>query len=388
MKKSFSSRWSFKPALAKSSNNHLVGGMVKKSKSAPKSNPTPPPFLKELLAVRSPSGYEEDAREVVRKRVESYADEFFTDALGSCHAVLGAEGSPTLMLAGHIDELGLIIKHVDDKGFLYFDTIGGHDRSMISGRRVDIMTRKGILRGVTGKRAIHLMTPEERKKVPDMHQMWIDIGAKDRDEALSRVMIGDAAVYDHGFEKLHGSLAVSRAFDDKTGAYSVNEALIRLAKGPKPACKVVAVSTSQEEIGTRGAITSAHLANPDVALAVDVSHATDNPDADHRKYGRFTLGGGPILTRGPNVHPAVFDRLVECAEKDHIEVQIEADPRPTGTDARAIQVARDGVPTGLVGIPLRYMHTPSEVVDLNDLEAVVKLLVSFANSLKVGDFSF
>ncbi len=358
--------------------------MVKKTKSTPKRNPAPPPFLKELLEARSPSGYEDDAREVVRKRVECHADSFSIDALGSCHATLGAKGSPTLMLAGHIDELGLIIKHVSDKGFLYFDTIGGHDRSMISGRRVDILTQKGIIRGVTGKRAIHLMTPEERKKVPELHQMWIDIGAKNREEALSRVMIGDAAVYDHGFEKLHGPLAVSRAFDDKTGAYTVNEALIRLAKGRKPTCKVVAVSTSQEEIGTRGAITSAHLANPDVALAVDVSHATDHPDADHRKYGRFTLGGGPILTRGPNVHPAVFDRLVECAKKENIEVQIEADPRPTGTDARAIQVARDGVPTGLVGIPLRYMHTPSEVVDLNDLEAVVQLLVAFARSLTKG----
>ncbi len=351
-----------------------------KPKPSPK-RPSVPPFLQELLDARSPSGIEEEAREVVRKRVEKVADSFFIDALGSCHATLGSKGSPTLMLAGHIDELGLIIKHVSDKGFLYFDAIGGHDRSIISGRRVDILTKKGAIRGVTGKRAVHLMSPEDRRKVPEMHQMWIDIGAKDRDEALERVQIGDAAVYDHGFERLHGPLAVSRAFDDKTGAYTVNEALIRLAKGRKPSCKVVAVSTAQEEIGTRGAITSAYLANPDVALAVDVSHATDHPDADHRKYGRFTLGGGPILTRGPNIHPAVFDRLVGCAEKANIPVQIEADPRPTGTDARSIQVAREGVPTGLVGIPLRYMHTPSEVIDLDDLEAVVQLLVAFTRSL-------
>jgi putative aminopeptidase FrvX len=215
--------------------------------------------------------------------------------------------------------------------------------------------------------------------------MWIDIGASNREEALEKVRIGDAAVYDHGFEMLQGSMAVSRAFDDKSGAYAVNEALLRLAKGKKPNCKVVAVSTSQEEIGTRGAISSAHLANPDVALVVDVSHATDHPDADHRKFGRFTLGGGPILTRGPNVHPAVFERLMECASKEKIEVQIEADPRPTGTDARAIQVARDGIPTGLIGIPLRYMHTPSEVIDLDDLEAVVRLMVAFARSLKRGE---
>ena len=356
--------------------------MAKRTKTKPAQKTwTVPAFLKELLDARSPSGFEDEAREVVRKRVEKTADSFSVDALGSCHATLGSKGSPTLMLAGHIDELGLIIKHVSDKGFLYFDAIGGHDRSIISGRRVDILTKNGVIRGVTGKRAIHLMSPEDRRRVPEMHQMWIDIGAKDRDEALERVQIGDAAVYDHGFEQLYGPLAVSRAFDDKTGAYTVNEALLRLAKGRKPSCKVVAVSTAQEEIGTRGAITSAYLANPDVALAVDVSHATDHPDADHRKYGRFKLGGGPILTRGPNIHPAVFDRLVSCAEKANIPVQIEADPRPTGTDARSIQVAREGVPTGLVGIPLRYMHTPSEVIDLDDLEAVVQLLVAFARSL-------
>ena len=356
-----------------------------KRKTKKTTPPTPPAFLEELLKARSPSGYEEEAREVVRARVEKVADKFEVDNLGNCHATLGTRGSPTLMLAGHIDELGLIIKHVNEKGFLYFDAIGGHDRSMISGRRVDILTRKGIIRGVTGKRAIHLMTPEERKRVPEFHQMWIDIGASSREEALERVTIGDAAVYDHGFEILSGSLATSRAFDDKSGAYAVNETLLRLAKAKKPTCKVVAVSTVQEEIGTRGAISSAHLANPDVALVVDVSHATDHPDADHRKYGRFSLGGGPILTRGPNIHPGVFDRLMDCALDEKIDVQIEADPRPTGTDARAIQVARDGIPTGLIGIPLRYMHTPSEVIDLNDLEAVVRLMVAFARSLKRGE---
>ena len=344
-----------------------------------------PVFLSELLAARSPSGYENEARKVVKKYVEKKADNFQIDALGSCHASIEGGGGPTLMLAGHLDELGLIIKHVSSKGYLYFDAIGGHDRSMISGRRVDILTQNGVVRGVTGKRAIHLMTPEDRKKVPELHQMWIDIGAKSKEEALQRITIGDAAVYDHGLESLHGSLVVSRAFDDKSGAYAVNEALLRLKKTKNLTAKVVAVSTAQEEIGTRGAISSAHLVNPDVALVVDVSHATDHPDADHRKYGSFELGGGPILTRGPNIHPAVFERLFKCAEKNNIPVQIEADPRPTGTDARAIQVARDGVPTGLIGIPLRYMHTPSEVIDLNDLEMVVKLLVSFARSLGKED---
>lgn len=344
-----------------------------------------PAFLTELLDARSPSGYEDEARLVVRQFVEESADSFEIDPLGNCLSVLNSKGSPTLMLAGHIDELGLIIKHVDDNGYLYFDVIGGHDRSLISGRRVSILGRKGIVKGVVGKRALHLMTPEDRRKVPPLHQMWIDVGAKDRKEALSFITIGDPAVYDQSFELIRGSVATARAFDNKTGAYAINETLLRLAKLKKITARIVAVSTSQEEIGVRGAMTAAHSVNPDVAIAVDVSHATDHPDADHRKFGAFELGGGPILSRGPNIHPAVFERLMECAEKANIEVQIEAEPRPTGTDARAIQVARGGVPTGLVGIPLRYMHTPSEMIDLEDLEAVVALLVAFARSLKTSD---
>ncbi len=345
----------------------------------------PPAFLIDLLDARSPSGYEDEARTVVRRYMEKSADSFEIDALGNCLSTHNEKGGPTLMLAGHFDELGLIVKHIDDKGYLYFDVIGGHDRSLISGRRVCILGRKGLVKGIVGKRALHLMTPEERKKVPLLHQMWIDVGARDKEEAMSFITIGDPAVYDQSFELVRGSKATARAFDNKTGAYAVNETLLRLAKARKPTAKIVAVSTSQEEIGTRGAITAAHLVNPDVAIAVDVSHATDHPDADNRKFGEFKLGGGPILSRGPNIHPAVFERLMDCAEKKNIPVQIEAEPRPTGTDARAIQMARDGVPTGLVGIPLRYMHTPSEMIDLEDLESVVCLLVAFARSLKKSD---
>lgn len=351
----------------------------------PKKTIRVPNFLTNLLDARSPSGFEDEARSVVQTHLEPVVDKFAVDALGNCLATLNNKGNPTLMLAGHIDELGLIIKYVDDKGYLFFDVIGGHDRSLISGRRVSILGRKGVIKGVVGKRALHLMTPEERKKVPLLHQMWIDIGAKNKKDALSVITIGDPAVYDQSFELIRGSVATARAFDNKTGAYAVNETLKRLAGKHKPHAKIVAVSTSQEEIGVRGAMTSAHSVAPDVAIAVDVSHATDHPDADNRKFGEFKLGGGPILSRGPNIHPAVFDRLLECAETENIAVQIEAEARPTGTDARAIQVARDGVPTGLVGIPLRYMHTPSEMIDLEDLENVVSLLVAFALSLKKSE---
>ncbi len=346
----------------------------------------PPKFLVDLLNARSPSGYEGEAHAVVDRVIKPVADVYEKDTLGNRIATINPKGSPTLMLAGHIDELGLLIRYVDKEGFLYFDTIGGHDKIMISGRRVEILTKNGAVKGVTGKRAVHLMNPEDRKKVPELHQMWIDIGAKTKKEALKVVQIGDPAVYDQSFELLRGSVGVARAFDNKAGAYVVNEALRRLAKVKKPAlkAKVVAVSTSQEEIGTRGAITAAYSVNPDFAIAVDVSHATDHPDCDNRKFGETKLGAGPILTRGANINPIIFNQLIDCAEKDAIPYQVEADPRPTGTDGRAIQIGRAGVATAVLSIPLRYMHTPSEIVDLEDIENCIKLIVAFAKSLKKG----
>ncbi len=346
-----------------------------------------PAFLTELLAARAPSGDEFESQAVFDRHVQPVADVYQMDALGNRIATLNPEGDPTLMLAGHLDELGLIVSYVNADGFLYFNTIGGHDRVMIPGRRVIIRTANGPVRGVTGKRAIHLMNPEDRKKVPEIHEMWIDIGAKSKKDALKRVSIGDCATYDHEFELLHGTIGTARAFDNKVGAYVVGETLIRLAKAKKkPAARVVAVGTAQEEIGVRGATTSSYAVDPHIAIAVDVGHATDHPDCDNRKYGETKLGGGPILCRGPNINPLVYQRLVEAAQKAKIEYQLEADPRPTGTDARAIQMARGGVATGLVSIPLRYMHTPSEMVDLADVEACVKLLVEFAKALKPGDY--
>ncbi len=347
-----------------------------------KKNLAPPKFLVDLLDARSPSGYEGEAQAVVDSYIKPIAEEYEKDNLGNRIATINPKGSPVLMLAGHMDELGLQIRYVGRNGFLYFDTIGGHDKIMISGRRVDILTKKGIVKGVTGKRALHLMTPEDRKKVPELHKMWIDIGAKDKKEALNYVQIGDSAVYDQSFELIRGNIGVARAFDNKAGAYVVNEALRRLAKVKQLRSKVVAVSTAQEEIGTRGAIAAAYAVNPQFAIAVDVSHATDHPDCDNRKYGETKLGGGPILTRGANINPVIFKLLIECAEKEKIPYQVEAEPRPTGTDGRAIQIGRAGVATAVISIPLRYMHTPSEVVNLEDIENCVRLIVAFAKSLK------
>lgn len=343
-----------------------------------------PDFLVDLLNARSPTGHEYEAQAVVDRYVEHKVDAYRRDTMGNRFATVNCEGDPSVLFAGHIDELGLIVTYINDKGFLYFDTLGGHDKSMISGRRVTILTKDGGIKGVTGKRAIHLMSPEDRKKVPDTHQIWIDIGAKTKAEAEELVRIGDPAVYDQSFELIRGSVGVARAFDDKAGAYAVLEAARRLTKG-KLNARVTAAATTQEEIGTRGAMTAAYSENPDFAIAVDVGHATDSPDCDPRKYGSFKQGGGPIVCRGPNINPIVFDRIVECAEKAKIPYQLEADPRPTGTDARAIQVAGPGVATGLLSIPLRYMHTPSEMVDLEDIEYTIQLLVAFARALKKGE---
>jgi len=242
--------------------------------------------------------------------------------------------------------------------------------------------------GVTGKRAIHLMTPEDRKKVPEKHEMWIDIAVADKAEAHERVAIGDVATYDHELQLINGSVGAARAFDNKAGAYIVGETLIRLSKEKANlAAKLVCAGTSQEEIGVRGATTAAHAVNPHIAVAIDVGHATDHPDCDNRKYGETKLGGGPIICRGANINPKIYQRLLDAAKKAGVPYQLEADPRPTGTDARAIQTARGGVATGLISVPLRYMHTPSEMVDLEDIERTILLLVEFAKSLEKGDYA-
>jgi putative aminopeptidase FrvX len=347
----------------------------------------PPAFLTELLHARSPSGYEGEAQAVFDRHVKPAADAYTGDALGNRIATLNPAGDPTLMLAGHMDELGLIITYINKDGFIYFDTIGGHDRTVISGRRVVIQTSNGTVKGVTGKRAVHLMDEADRKKVPEIHEIWIDIGARTKAEALERVSIGDSVTYDHEFELIHGSIGAARAFDNKVGAYVVGETLIRLSnESKKPAARVVAVATSQEEIGVRGAMGSGYSVDPQLALVVDVSHATDHPDCDNRKFGETKLSGGPIICRGANINPKVYENLLKAAKKLKIPYQLDSDPRPTGTDARAIQVSRGGVACGLVGIPLRYMHTPSEVVDLEDVERCVKLFVEFAKGIKKGDY--
>ena len=335
-------------------------------------------FLQALLSAPSPSGYEGPVREIWRTEIGNYADEVEVDLHGNAIAVHHPGGTPRIMLAGHMDELGFQVVHVDDKGYIYFTTIGGFDLGLVPGRKVRIHTRKGPVLGVIGKKPIHLMDDDERKNVPKKHELWIDIGARDAKEAGKLVAIGDPVTYDANFEMLRRDLAVSRGFDDKMGAFVVAETLRCVSQARKKAkAALYAVATVQEEVGLRGAQTSTYGIDPLVGIALDVTFATDHPGTDKRKDGAVEIGKGPVLTRGANVNPVVFDRLVAVAEKNKVPYQVQAEPGGTGTDANAMQLSRAGVATGLVSVPLRYMHTPVEVLSLEDLDHTVKLLTEF-----------
>ena len=342
-------------------------------------------FLQDLLSAPGPSGYEGPVRSVWIDEVRTYADAVDVDVHGNAIASYNAQGGPRVMLAGHMDELGFQIIYIDEKGYLYFDTIGGFDLGMVPGRKVRIHTRKGPVLGVLGKKPIHLMRGEERNKVPSKQELWIDIGAQSGDEAKDIVEIGDPVTYDPNFEVLRGDLIVSRATDNKAGAWVVAEAMRRVAKGKKKCqAALFSVATVQEEVGLRGAKTSAFGVDPLVGIAVDVTWAMDHPGVDKRQVGECLLGGGPVINRGANINPVVFDRLVGVAKKKKIPHQIMAEPGGTGTDANAIQLSRAGVAAGLVSLPQRYMHTPVEVVSLKDLDNAAKLLAEFVLALETN----
>ncbi len=339
-------------------------------------------FLEALVTAPGPSGYEGPVRDVWKVEVGQNADEITVDVHGNAIAVYNKSGTPCIMLAGHMDELGFQVIHIDDNGYLYIETIGGFDLGIVPGRKVRIHTKSGPVLGVIGKKPIHLMDEEERKKVPEKHDLWIDIGARDSKEARKIVAIGDPITYDPNFEMLRRNLAVSRGFDNKMGAFIVAETLRSVSRSrKKPRAALYSVATVQEEIGLRGAQTSAYGIDPLVGIALDVTCATDHPDTDKRKEGDIKIGGGPVITRGANVNPVVFDRLLSAAKKTGIPYQVSASPGGTGTDANAIQLTRAGVATGLISVPQRYMHTSTEVLSLDDLDHAVKLLTEFVLSV-------
>ncbi len=340
-------------------------------------------FLEQFMQVPSPSGGEQDAGRIWATYAKRFADKIEKDTHGNVMAVLNPKGSPRVMLAGHMDEIGFMVTYINDEGFLSFAQVGGHDLQIIQGMRVSVLTANGPIKGLLGKKPIHLMSGEDRKKVPSTEDLWIDIGAKKGKEARKLVAIGDFAVIDYGYMPMPNGFAAARGFDDKIGAFVVIEAL-RLLSRRRPKAAVYAVATVQEEIGLRGAQTSAFGIDPDVGVAVDVTHATDYPGAsgkERAKLGHLKLGAGPVISRGPNINPKVFSRLLEAAKREKISHQIEAAPGGTGTDANVMQLTRAGVATGLVSVPNRYMHTPCEMVSLLDVANCAKLLAGFTERL-------
>jgi len=340
-----------------------------------------PSLLQKLLSVGAPSGHEGPAAAIWREEA-SFAEPS-TDGLGSSIARLG-DSSPLLAVVGHIDEIGLVVTHIDENGFLWFAPIGGWDPQVLVGQRVEVRGRDGLVPGVVGRKPIHLLDPDQRKKVVELKGLHIDVGAADRDEAAALLRVGDPVTIAADPVALAGERLVSRAMDNRLGAYVALEALRRCHERDSLKGSFAAVAAVQEEIGLFGARTAAFEVRPDLAVAVDVTHATDAPGVDEKQIGSHPLGSGPAIGRGSTLSPKVFELLVETAEEAGIEHTVSASGRATSTDADAIQISRAGIPTGLVSIPLRYMHSPVELVDLGDVEATVELIAAFAARIDGG----
>jgi putative aminopeptidase FrvX len=344
-----------------------------------------PPLLGDLLTVPGPSGYEQAAAAAWLEAATPFA-EVETDPVGTPIARVarrrGARGpSRRLVFMGHIDEIGLIVTHIDDDGYLWFGEVGGWDAQILVGQRVVLDTRRGPVKGVVGKKPIHLLRGEEAKKVAEVRELHIDIGARDGAEARGIVRIGDVAVIDAAPVELPNGRLTSRALDNRIGSYVALEAARLVSKAGGSAWEVVAVAAVQEETTFGGSRTSAFSLEPDAAIVLDVTHATDAPGIDVKREGSHPLGSGATIGRGSFLNPAVFELLHDTAEADGIPFTIEANGRATGTDADAVHLSRGGVPTGLVSIPVRYMHSPVELVDLEDIQSAARLLAGFAARL-------
>lgn len=333
-------------------------------------------FLKRLLDTPGPSGFESAPARVWREEASKFAT-VRADVVGNSIATVEGGGGPTIMLAGHIDEIGIIITYIDDNGFAFIEAIGGWDPQVLVAHRVRFMGPNGDVQGVIGKKPIHLMKPEEREKASKMTDLWVDFGTSTRAETLEHVNVGDAGVIDSRLLELPNGRIVSRSIDDRIGAFVVLEALRRYAENPGVA-RVVAVATTQEEIGYSGggARAAAHTVNAQMAIAVDVTFATDHPSVEKKEVGDHKLGGGPVLTRGSVISPVVFRLLKHAADAAAIPYTLHAAGRVTSTDADAIQLSREGVATGLVSVPNRYMHSPNEMVALEDVHLAAELIAA------------
>ncbi len=344
-------------------------------------------FLYSLLTTPSPTGFEQEIQRVVKKRMAPFAETIETDLHGNLIIGINTKAERKVMLAGHCDQIGLMVKHITKEGYIYVASLGGIDAGVILGTPVTVWGKDGPIPGVIGRKPIHLMNGEERDKAKaDIDKIWIDIGAKDKKEVEKKVTIGDSITFRLGVTELANDLICSPALDDKAGLFVAMEAF-RLCAKAKLNVALYAVSTVQEEVGLRGATTSAFSVDPEVGIAVDVTHASDNPGQENAKAIPCKLGAGPCISRGPNTNPIVHKMLVSAAKKVRTPYQIEPHARPHGNDANAMQISRRGVATASLDIPNRYMHTPIEVCSLKDMENAAKVLAQFIKDIdKKTDF--
>ncbi len=339
--------------------------------------------LLRLLDAPGPSGFETAAAATWRDIAREFASDVRTDVHGNTFAASGADGRPTVMLAGHVDEIGLMVHYIDEEGYLFVRGVGGWDPQVLVGQRIEILAREGPVTGVIGRRAIHLMASDDREKAVKMKDLWVDIGAADGNEAKGRVSIGDVGVIASSTLRMGEHRVAARSIDDRAGAAVALEALRRaMARGVK--ARVVAVATAQEEVSLRsggGARTSSFELAPDAAIVIDVTHATDHPHVDKKEHGDVRLGGGPVLSRGAVINPRVVEGLAAAAERLQLDLQWQAAPSATGTDADGIFTTRAGVATAVISLPNRYMHSPNQLVDLRDLNAAADIIAEYLVSL-------
>jgi len=341
-------------------------------------------FLSDLVTAPSPSGYEQPAQRLFRGYIEPFVS-VESDVMGNVYGSINGAGEdrPKVMLVGHSDEIGLQVKYLDDKGFIWFGAIGGVDPHLTPGLRVNIHGRNGVVTGVIGRKPIHLLEPKDRDAVVKLDAQYIDIGAVDRKEAEQLVRVGDPVTFAAELQRLQGDRVTARGFDDKAGSFVVAEVLRQVAEsGCSLPVDLYGVSSVQEEVGLRGGITSSYNVNPDIGICVEVDFATDQPDVERKHNGDVSVGKGPIIPRGANINPALFELLSQTAEEEGIPVQFTGIPRATGTDANVMQISRGGVATALVKIPLRYMHSPVEVLSLSDLDNAVKLIIAVLGRIR------
>ncbi|MGI8967966.1 MAG: M20/M25/M40 family metallo-hydrolase [Chloroflexota bacterium] len=337
-------------------------------------------FFQRLVETTGPSGYETNTQRVWRDRIEGAAQQLESDALGNAIAILNPTGRPRVMIDAHIDEIGFIVKYIDDNGFIYFNTIGGFDPSTLAGNRVRIMGKTGPVMGVLGRKPIHLIEPDERKKAPELKSMWIDIGASGRTQAEELVGIGDAGGRAAGMTRLQNNIVASNSLDDRVGGYVMAEAFNALAQAA-PAAAVYAASSVQEEIGLRGAHVTSYDTDAEIGIALEVTWTSDHPQATKTELGDSQVASGPVIFRGANINPRVAELLMKAADDEGVPYQVDIYAGGSPTDANAMQMSRKGMAVGIMSVPTRYLHTASEVASLDDIDAAVQVLTRFVRDL-------